>query len=106
MRYVQPCAILLVLAGSVSLSAQWPRFQDTAVPRDAQGRVRIDAPPPRASDGKPDLSGNWLRADSEPLPSELAGLFSRANRDASGDVVGEPQVPVFPPDPKAPPIAA
>ena len=107
MRYALPCAILLVLAGSVSLSAQWPRFQDTAVPRDAQGRVRIDAPPPRAGDGKPDLAGNWLRADFEPLPSELAGLFSpRANRDASGDVVGEPRVPVFPPDPKAPPIAA
>jgi hypothetical protein len=106
MRHPRSCAVLLVLTCSVSLSAQWPRFQDSGVPRDARGRVRIDAPPPRAGDGRPDLSGNWLRADSEPLPSELAGLFSRANRDASGDVVGEPPVPAFLQDAKAPPIAA
>jgi len=107
MRFTPSCAVLLLLACSVSLSAQWPKFRDASVPRDAQGRVRIDAPPPRGADGKPDLSGNWLRADPEPLPSELAGLFGGgARRDPSGDVAVEPQVPVFPPDPKAPPIAA
>ena len=107
MRFTPSCAAILLLACSVSLSAQWPKFRDAAVPRDAQGRVRIDAPPPRGADGKPDLSGNWLRADPEPLPSELAGLFGGgAKRDPSGDVAIEPQVPVFPPDPKAPPIAA
>jgi hypothetical protein len=107
MRFTPSCAVILLLACSVSLSAQWPKFRDAGVPRDAQGRVRIDAPPPRGADGKPDLSGNWLRADPEPLPSELAGLFGGgAKRDPSGDVAIEPQVPVFPPDPKAPPIAA
>jgi hypothetical protein len=100
-------AVVLLLVCSVSLSAQWPKFRDAGVPRDAQGRVRSDAPPPRGADGKPDLSGNWLRADPEPLPSELAGLFGGgAKRDPSGDVAVEPQVPVFPPDPKSPPIAA
>jgi hypothetical protein len=105
MKYTQAGAVLLVLACAVPLSAQWPKFQETGVPRDAQGRVRSDAPPPRTADGKPDLSGNWLRADPEPLPSELAGLFKQS-RDSRGDVALEPQVPVFPPDPKSPPIAA
>jgi hypothetical protein len=102
----QSWAVVLSLVCSVTLSAQWPKVRDAAVPRDAQGRVRMDAPPPRSPDGRPDLSGNWLRADAEPLPAELAGLFSQSNRDASGDVAVEPQVPTFPPDPKSPPVAA
>jgi hypothetical protein len=106
MRYTPFCAVVLVLVESMSLSAQWPRFRDAGAPRDAQGRLRTDARPPRGAAGKPDLSGNWLRADPEPLPSELAGLFGGANRAPRGDVALEPQVSVFPPDPKAPPIAA
>ena len=94
------------MLSSIALSAQWGKFADPAVPRDAKGGVRMDAPPPRTADGKPDLSGNWLRADREPLPSELAGLFSQRNRDAGGDVVVEPPVPALPADPKSPPIAA
>jgi hypothetical protein len=107
MRPTSVVAVFLLCLCSVSLSAQWGKFNDPAVPRDAKGGVRMDAPPPRAADGKPDLSGNWLRADRDPLPSELAGLFPERNRvNSGGNVVGEPTVAAFPADAKSPPVGA
>ena len=56
-------AAALVVAGAAGASspvlAQWAVHPDPKVPRTADGQVNLNAPAPRASDGKPDLSGVW-----------------------------------------------
>jgi hypothetical protein len=66
----------------------------------------MDAKVPRTADGKPDLSGVWMRADRDPLPQELAGVVAargQTNRDRG--VVVEPPTTPFPADSNAPPLA-
>ena len=60
----------------------------------------MDAPTPRMPDGKPDLSGNWIRFRGEGAfaAPELGGLVR--NQAAAA------QTPAPPADPNSPPIAA
>ena len=97
-------SVVLLIACSMPLLAQWPKYAPSGIPRDAQGRVQLEARSPRAANGKPDLSGNWVRGDRDPLPQELAGVVSRGTGD-TGAVVVEPRKAPFPPDPNAPPLA-
>ena len=100
MRRAIASVAIIVTIGSVSIGAQWPKHQAPGVPRDAEGRVRMDAPTPRMPDGKPDLSGNWIRFRGEGAfaPPELSGLIR--NQAAAA------QTPAPPADPNSPPIAA
>ena len=74
-RAIAGVAIIVTMC-SVSIAAQWPKHPTPGVPRDAEGRVRLDAPTPRMTDGKPDLSGNWIRFRGEGAfaAPELSGL--------------------------------
>jgi hypothetical protein len=58
--------IAAALAAGVLLAppafAQWPTFKEQGIPRNPDGTVNMNAPPPRAPDGHVDLSGLWDRA--------------------------------------------
>jgi hypothetical protein len=101
MKSLVPGVAVIVLAYTVAPAAQWPKYAAPDVPRDAVGHVVYDAPTPRARNGKPDLSGNWLRADRAPL----AGRGGRAGRGGAAPAPPEPPVEPFPPDPDSPPVA-
>lgn len=57
MRF-HPLLILLTTLCSTA-PAQWLNYPAPGVPRNPDGKVNLNAPPPKAANGKPDLSGVW-----------------------------------------------
>jgi hypothetical protein len=52
-------AAAAVVALTVTLGAQWPSYPSSLIPRTADGRPDMTAPPPRTSAGRIDFTGLW-----------------------------------------------
>lgn len=53
-------AFALMLAVAPAVSAQWDPYPWKRMPRTPDGKIDLNAPAPRTSYGKPDLSGFWM----------------------------------------------
>lgn len=82
----QSVLVLLALL-SISAQAQWVDYRAPGTPRTADGKVDLFAKAPRASNGKPDLSGVWQTEYAPPGENQrLLGNF--VNFPVPGDDPG------------------
>jgi hypothetical protein len=63
----------LVVMMSVVVNAQWATYTPASTPKTSDGRPNLNAPVPRASNKKPDISGVW-QIEASPIP-ELIKLL-------------------------------
>src|SRR5713226_8640023 len=63
----QKTRIGIMFAGAlVCAHAQWLNYPTPGTPRTRDGKPNLSAPAPRASRGKPDLSGVWQAEPAHP----------------------------------------
>jgi len=75
LRMMKLDAVFVAFLLTVPVSAQWLHEPDPRIPRTKDGQPILTAKAPRAPDGKPDLSGIWIRREGEsaPVPSFIFG---------------------------------
>jgi hypothetical protein len=85
---------------TVPVLAQWPSYRPPDVPLSADGKMNVNAPTPKAVDGKPDLSGVW-----EVAPPRGRGGRGGPAAAPSGQAGALPPPSATPPVPTPPPTA-
>ena len=67
-RLLRLFGALVLIAGaaplSVSVAAQWLSYPTPGAPRTKDGKVDLSATTPRLVNGKPNLSGVWMAAQT------------------------------------------
>jgi hypothetical protein len=71
LRIMNARIITALVLFSGSLFAQWPAYRAPGAPRTGRSANSMNAAPPKASNGKPDLSGVW---DATPVVGGSAGI--------------------------------
>jgi hypothetical protein len=78
----------VICAASGVAHAQWDPFPWKNMPRTADGKIDLNAPTKKASDGKPDLSGFWMpgQANLPPGAPSVRYLLNLASDMRAEDI--------------------